>query len=60
MDAVADMVAEGGVARARRLASPSAALRLTRAPAGPGWRVSGECPAEVDGTCGGTASHMHR
>ena len=53
MDALADMVAQGGVERARRLASPEAAVRVTRAAAGAGWRVSGNFPADADGSSGG-------
>ncbi|KAK9843494.1 hypothetical protein WJX81_005881 [Elliptochloris bilobata] len=58
MDAVADMVTEGGVERARRLASPKAALRLTRAASGAGWRVNGECPAAADGLGGGAWAYV--
>lgn len=53
MDALADMVAHGGVERARRLASPEAALRVTRAAGGAGWRVSGRFPADAGGSSSG-------
>jgi hypothetical protein len=45
VDAVADMVTEGGVARARRLAGAASAVRVARGAPGAGWRVSGECAA---------------
>ena len=53
MDALADMVAQGGVARARQLASPEAAPRVTRAAGGAGWRVSGRFPAHAGGSSSG-------
>lgn len=53
MDALADMVAQGGVDRARRLASPEAALRVTRAAGGAGWRVSGRFPSDAGGSSSG-------